>query len=170
MKKLNLFLNTKLLENNGEKICDVLKRLVMFSKMSLFYSVIYTITYVNTSLINSFPSNKHLVNVVYIMHVHICESISSHDVDNFMKNRLIICIMVIQIVLYTGSSCTDKLTYIFSKRTHFNEQLMLLGFEFGYIHKRVILTRHKSSIHNILITEILSICYNIILQLYHIIF
>ena len=38
--------------------------------------------------------------------------------------------MVIQILLYAGSSCTDKLTYIFSKRTHFNEQLMLLGFEF----------------------------------------
>ena len=111
--------------------------------MSLFYAVIYTITYVNTSLINILPSNKHLVHVVYIVHVHICESISSHDVDNYMKNTLITCIMVIQIVLYTGSSCTDKLTYIFLKGTPFNEQFMLLGFEFIYINKRDILTRQK---------------------------
>ena len=104
------------------------------------------------------------------MHVHICESISSHDVDNFMKNTLITYIMIIQILLYTGSSYTDKLTYIFSKRTHVNEQLMLLDYEIVYINESVILTRHKSSIHNILNTEIVSICYNIIIQLYHIIF
>ena len=52
-------------------MCDVLKRFVMFPKMYFFLSVIYTITYVNTSLINSLPSNKHLVHVVYIVHVHI---------------------------------------------------------------------------------------------------
>ena len=98
----------------------------------------------NTNLINSLLSNKHLVHVVYIMHVHICESISSHDVDNFMKNTLITCIMVIQILLYSGSSCTDKLTYIFSKRTHFNEQRMVLDFEMLYINKSIILTRHQS--------------------------
>ena len=96
--------------------------------MSLFHSVIFTITYMSTSLNNSLPSNKHLVHV-YIVHVHICESISSHNVDNFMKNMLITCIMVIQMLLYTGSSYIDKLTYIFSKRTHFTKQLMRLGFE-----------------------------------------
>ena len=32
------------------------------------------------------------------------------------------------------------------------------------------MTRHKAAIHNILIVELLSICYNIILRLYHIIF
>ena len=47
---------------------------------------------------------------------------------------------------------------------------MLLGFENLYINKSDILTKHKSSIHNILKTEILSICYNISIQLYHIIF
>ena len=93
-------------------MCDVLKRLVMFPKMSISFSILYD--YVcETSLINSLQSNKHLVHVVYIVHVHICESISSHDVDNFMKNTLITCIMVIQILLYSGSSCTYKLTYIF---------------------------------------------------------
>ena len=51
----------------------------------------------STSLINSLPSNTHLVHVVYIVHVHICESISSHDVDNFMKNTIITCIMIIKI-------------------------------------------------------------------------
>ena len=94
----------------------------------------------------------------------------NQSVHMMLINTLITCTMVIQILLYTGSSCTDKLTYIFSKRTHFNEQLMLLGFEIVYINKCVILTRHKSAIHNILITEILSICYNIILHLYHTIF
>ena len=93
-----------------------------------------------------------------------------YDVDNFMKNTLITCTMIIQILLYFGSSCTDKLTYIFSKGTHFNEQRMLLDFEFFYMNKSVILIRHKSSIPNMLNTEILYICYNIIIQLYHVIF
>ena len=74
----------------------------------------------STSLINSLPSNKHLVHVVYIVHVHICESISSHDADNFMNNALVTCIIIFQMLLYSGSSCTDKLTYIFTKRTHVN--------------------------------------------------
>ena len=60
----------------------------MLSKISLFLSVIYMITYVNAVLINSLSSNKHLVHVVYIVHVHICESISSHD-DNFIKNIML---------------------------------------------------------------------------------
>ena len=34
---------------------------------------------------------------------------------------------------------------------------MLLGFEFIYINKRVILTRHKSSIHNIIFKYCISI-------------
>ena len=67
--------------------------------------------------------------------MHICESISSHDVDNFMKNTLITCIMVIQVLLYTGSSCTDILIYIFSKGTHFNDQLMLFIFYFFWFFK-----------------------------------
>ena len=86
----------------------------------------------NTNLINSLPSNKHFVHVIYIVHVHICESISLHDVDNLMKNTLITCIMIIQILLYSGSLCTDKLIYIFSKRSHFNEQRILLDLEILY--------------------------------------
>ena len=97
--------------------------------MSLFFfSNLYDYVYEH-QFKYSLPSNKLLVHVVYIVHVHICESISSHDVDNFMKKTLITCIMIIQVLLYTGSSRTDKLTYICLKKTHFNEQRMLLDFE-----------------------------------------
>ena len=45
----------------------------------------------------------------------------------------------------------------------------LLLYVYPY-NKHIIFTRFKSAIHNILSTETLSICYNIILRLYHIIF
>ena len=88
IKKLNLILNNNLLENNEENMSDVLKRLVMFSKMFLFLSVIAPITYVITSLINSLPSNKHEVHVVYIVHVHVSSQRKDRVLSQISKIEL----------------------------------------------------------------------------------
>ena len=96
IKKLNLFLNNNLLENNGKNICDLLKRLVMFSKMSLFFSVMYTIMYINTSLINSLLTN----NIIQLYHV-----IFKYYISSIFKD-IIICSVCKTLYLYVSSAYT----------------------------------------------------------------
>ena len=68
-------------------------------------------------------------------------------------------------LLYTVKSCTDALTYIFSKRTHLNTQLMLLGFEMYYLNNicssNVIIIGNYFTTVNVLFDNYLHYCIHV---------